>query len=176
GRRDVVIGTDLTGRKISGSDNLVGFFVNNVPLRFEVTPDRSWQQLVSHVHDQFMEIIDQPVDLEFDQIVDAVSPKRETNRNPLFQTLFALHHETDEMLHWHNLTVDRLDIDSATSPFDLSLHVMRRGERFVGLCRYSTSLYLGLSIEMLRASFTALLEHWATSSDSHCDANAEAGE
>lgn len=176
GRRDVVIGTDLAERKVSGSDNLVGFFVNNVPLRFEVTPDRSWQQLVSHVHDQFMEIIDQPVDLEFDQIVDAVRPKRETNRNLLFQTLFALHHETDEMLHWHNLTVDRLYIDSATSPFDLSLHVMRRGERFVGLCRYSTSLYLGLSIEMLCASFTAILEHWVTSSDSRCDANAEAGE
>ncbi|WP_278938194.1 non-ribosomal peptide synthetase [Pseudomonas helleri] len=171
GHQEVVIGTDLAGRKVSGSDSLVGFFVNNVPLRFEVAPDLSWQQLVSHVHDQFMEVIDQPVDLEFDQIVDAVRPKRETNRNLLFQTLFALHHETDEMLHWHNLTVDRLDFDSATSPFDLSLHVTRRGERFVGLCRYSTSLYLGLSIEMLCTSFTTLLELWSTSLNSRCEAS-----
>jgi mycobactin peptide synthetase MbtE len=86
GGRDVAIGTPVAGRSEAELDQLIGFFVNFVVLRNDLSGNPTVREVLTRAREMALAAYANQ-DLPFDQVVDAVSPSRSLSRNPLFQVV-----------------------------------------------------------------------------------------
>jgi non-ribosomal peptide synthetase component F len=97
GSEDIVIGTTIAGRNRPEIENLIGFFINALPLRVDLTGNPSFTELLKGVREVCLDAYTHQ-DLPFERIVEAINPQRELSRNPLFQILFNLADIWDRVL------------------------------------------------------------------------------
>ncbi len=86
GQRDVIIGTPLHGREQSELTDLVGMFVNQLPLRVNIPPGASLRDVLRVAREQALACMS-PHEMPFGEIVEALGGARDTGRNPVFQVL-----------------------------------------------------------------------------------------
>jgi amino acid adenylation domain-containing protein len=87
GQSDIVIGSPFAGRRQKETEDLLGFFVNTVVLRTDLSGEPTFAELLSRVRDVVLEAqVFQ--DMPFERIVEALAPQREMSRTPLFQIFF----------------------------------------------------------------------------------------
>ncbi|MEO5344316.1 MAG: condensation domain-containing protein, partial [Gammaproteobacteria bacterium SHHR-1] len=119
-QEDVVIGTPVAGRLAPGSEALVGFFVNTLALRLDLsgTPDRS--SLLLRVQAQVSEALEHQ-ETPFEQVVSALDLSRSLAHTPLFQVMFAW--QSQESTAWvlPGLEVHPRPLGLSQAKFDLTL-------------------------------------------------------
>ncbi|OBI13860.1 non-ribosomal peptide synthetase, partial [Mycobacterium sp. E2497] len=86
GGLDVPLGTPVAGRTEAELDQLIGFFVNILVLRNDLTGNPTLRELLTRARETALAGYAHQ-DLPFDRVVDAVSPVRSLSRNPLFQVV-----------------------------------------------------------------------------------------
>ncbi|MDA5280926.1 condensation domain-containing protein [Streptomyces sp. Isolate_45] len=86
---DVVIGTPVAGRPEEDLRELVGFFVNSLPLRTDLSGDPSAAELVDRVRDADLAAYEHQ-ELPFDLLVEKLSPERALGHHPFFQTMLTV--------------------------------------------------------------------------------------
>ncbi|MBM0230762.1 amino acid adenylation domain-containing protein [Micromonospora sp. STR1_7] len=170
---DIPIGTGTAGRRDEALTDLVGFFVNTVPLRADVSGDPSWRQLVARVRSFDLDAFDHQ-DAPFEAIVQAVKPQRRPGRHPLFQCILELQdHETgpvgfpglDVRLH----TAESIERHSAK--FDLYLDLSETFDRdgapagIHGHLNYAADLWNDDSANLLARRFVLVLNALAADPD-----------
>jgi amino acid adenylation domain-containing protein len=134
GQEDMVLGTPVAGRTRVETEEIVGLFVNSLPLRLAVTPEETFRHLLTGVRDVVTAAQDHQ-DVPLEEIVRRVAPQRRLAHAPLFQVMFALgstRGEDEEALPGVAHT--------ATAKFDLSMTVDDGAEPAVYL-EYATDLY-----------------------------------
>ncbi|WP_018599297.1 non-ribosomal peptide synthetase [Mycobacterium sp. 155] len=80
---DIPLGTPVAGRTVPELDGLIGFFINILVLRNDLSGNPSLREVLRRSRDMALAAY-QHQDLPFDRVVDAVSPVRSLSRNPLF--------------------------------------------------------------------------------------------
>ena len=110
GQDDILIGTVTAGRKHCETEKLLGYFLNTVMLRIDLSGDPSFRELLSRVREVTLEALAHD-DVPFAQLVRELQPKRQGDRSPLFQVMFSLEPpmpsldpawraDTDGCRHW----------------------------------------------------------------------------
>ncbi|MGW5229232.1 non-ribosomal peptide synthase/polyketide synthase [Nocardia niigatensis] len=122
GTTDISIGSPVAGRGEQALDDLVGMFVNTLVLRTEVTPHRSFRELLTRVREADLRAFAH-ADVPFERLVEVIAPMRSQARHPLFQVALDLANVTQPTLELDGLTVSRLDLDPGAAKFDLQLSV-----------------------------------------------------
>ncbi|MFE5808395.1 amino acid adenylation domain-containing protein [Streptomyces sp. NPDC056491] len=117
---DIVLGSPVAGRTDSALDDLVGFFVNTVVLRTDLSGDPSFTELLDRVRTADLAALDH-ADLPFDSVVEEVNPQRSLSRHPLFQTMVSHSTVTQDVanLFGYPARVDR--VDPGVTKFDLDI-------------------------------------------------------
>ena len=87
GQEDIVIGSTIAGRNHPETDGLIGFFINALPLRCDLSGDPSFATLLQRVRELCLDAYTNQ-DVPFDKIVEEIKPRREPGRNPIFDILF----------------------------------------------------------------------------------------
>lgn len=86
---DIVIGSPIAGRLNKNLENLIGFFVNSLTIRMDVSPQQSFSQLLENNKHIILEAFSHQL-LPFEAVVEHLRPERNLNRNPLFQITFTV--------------------------------------------------------------------------------------
>jgi non-ribosomal peptide synthetase component F len=160
GTGDIVVGTPVAGRTRTELEDLIGFFVNTLPLRADLSTDPSFAELVEQVRNTTLDGAEHQ-DLAFEQIVEQVAPARELGRNPIVQVLFNyLGAEAGikaDALALPGLDVTEFDTGTPTTRFDLELHLFEDGQRLTGRVIFSTDLFDQTTISRFAGHYRNLL-------------------
>ncbi len=156
-QEDIVIGTPVAGRARPEIESLIGFFANTVVLRTKVSDDLTFAELLDLVSETTISALAHQ-DVPFEVLVEELNPERGLDQNPLFQIAFALHKGQTQELHLSDLTLERFEVDSGTSKFDLTLELVDTGQELIGAFEYNSDLFDALTIRRLAGHFVNLLE------------------
>jgi amino acid adenylation domain-containing protein len=161
GQDDVVIGTPTANRGRSEIEGLIGFFVNTLPLRFDLSAPASVAELLGQVRARSLGGQGSQ-DIPFEQVVELVRPARSLAHSPLFQVLFTGQNAGEGRLELPGLTLAPVEgAAQTTAKFDLSLTLAERGGRIVGGADYATALFDGETVERYLGYLRRVLEAMA---------------
>ncbi|HEY4026298.1 MAG TPA: amino acid adenylation domain-containing protein [Candidatus Dormibacteraeota bacterium] len=156
GQDDLVVGTITTGRELRELEGLLGYFLNPVVLRADLSGEPTFRQVLRRARDVTLAAFAND-DLPFELLVRELRPQRDLSRNPLFQVLLTLEPPVPQGPPGWDL-VTQMGIDNGTSKFDLSVELDDRPEGLVGRFIYSTDLFDAGTVERMVRHFLALLE------------------
>ncbi|HEX2080123.1 MAG TPA: condensation domain-containing protein, partial [Longimicrobium sp.] len=147
GQQDVVVGTPTANRGRYEIEGLIGFFVNTLALRVDLSGSPTVAELLGRVKARALEA-QQHQDVPFEQVVERVQPARSLAHGPLFQVLFAWQNTPRDALDLSGLELSPLQGGShETAKFDLSLVLYEAGGRIVGGLTYATALFDEATVE-----------------------------
>ncbi len=159
GRRDLTIGTPVSGRDHPDTTGLIGFFVNTLALRIRVEPGATFPALVAHVRQVVLEAFAHQ-EIPFDHVVRAVAPHRAAASNPVFTVAYA-HDTTTATAATRTLpgglTLALRPASGGSSLFDLSLTTARTPGGIALSLAYSTDLYDPATIDGYLGSLASLI-------------------
>lgn len=157
GQQDVVIGTPVANREKVELRELIGFFVNTLPLRVSIEDEQAFTQLVEHVKQNTLTGLTHK-DIPFELIVDAVQPERSLGHSPLFQVLFVMHNTPNTTRDFGELSVSPFTTVNKSAKFDLTLAFEEVAGEFHGSFIYDSDLFDVSTVESFVSHFQTLLQ------------------
>jgi amino acid adenylation domain-containing protein len=140
GQEDIVVGSPIANRTRSELEHLVGFFVNTLALRTDLSGDPSFRELLRRVRGVALGAYAHQ-DLPFEKLVEELQPDRIRDRNPFFQVMFALQNAPRARLTLPGITLRSLPRRTETSKFDLTLHMSQASQGLTAALEYNTDLF-----------------------------------
>lgn len=157
GQNDVMTGTPLANRAQPELEDLIGFFVNTLPLRNRVDNEISLSTFIHQVAMNTLQV-QQHQSLSLQQLVDSLALPRDFSRHPLFQVMFALEDGINNVDHPSWLTVEDLSHYEQTAKFDLTLTLTPSKNQMSARFNFATALFKKSSINQLAAYFVTVLQ------------------
>ncbi|RJQ44371.1 MAG: amino acid adenylation domain-containing protein [Nitrospiraceae bacterium] len=154
---DICAGTFTSTRNMPEIHGLIGFFVNMLVFRTDLSDAPSFRKLL-HRESEVADGAYRHYDMPFEMLVEALNPQRDLGRSPLFQVAFAYDDEPDIPLELPGLKIEIMDIDSSISLYDLSLLATQSPDVMKLTFVYSTDLFNAGTIQRFADNFTALLK------------------
>ncbi|MGP3964121.1 amino acid adenylation domain-containing protein [Nonomuraea sp. 3N208] len=156
GRADIVVGTPAADRRHEAFHDLVGFFVDIVPIRLRAAEGAGLAERVRDCADAVINALARPSAM-IEDIVDTLALPRDPGRAPLVQVLFNVYNFPESRLRLPGLSSTGIGAAPAGSPFDLTVYVVEREGRYAVDIVYNTDLYTAERIDALLAAYTTLL-------------------
>jgi amino acid adenylation domain-containing protein len=163
GQRDILLGTAIAGRNHAQIENLIGFFINNVVLRTDLSGNPSFRQLLRRVREVALGAYEHQ-DVPFEKLVEELQPERDPSRQPFVQVMFNLQAYPPEEPAAEGLTITPRDFGNQTR-FDLEFHLWVVPEGLAGPLIYNTDLFDRETIVRMLGHFQTLLEAIAANPD-----------
>ncbi|MEH1940532.1 MAG: amino acid adenylation domain-containing protein [Nostoc sp.] len=155
---DIVVGTDIANRNRVETEGLIGFLINTLVLRTDLSGNPSFRSLLHRVREVTLGAYDHQ-DLSFDKLVDILNPERNLAQMvPLLQVKFDLQLARVEPLELSNLTVSPLTFNNGTAKFELRFNLVETERGLTGKVEYSTDLFDIATIMWMVEHFQTLLE------------------
>ncbi|KOY61429.1 hypothetical protein AM629_13925 [Photorhabdus heterorhabditis] len=160
GQEDLVIGTPSAGRSLQEVESLIGFFVNTLALRIDLSGSLNITELLTRVRQTAL-AAQEHQDLPFEQVVEIVQPPRRLAHTPLFQVMFAWQNNENMELRLPGLTISPVDHAFDVVKFDLELNLSEVDGRIVGYLNYATALFDRQTIERHTGYLYTILQEMA---------------
>jgi hypothetical protein len=157
GQEDIVVGSPIANRNRSELEGLIGFFVNMLVLRTDLSGKLNFRDLLSRVRERALEAYAHQ-DLPFEKLVEELQPERDMSRNPLFQVVFALQSSPMAQREIGDLTFSVMLPDTRTTRFDLEVHVREEQEGLEVWFVCNTDLFEAETIRRMLGHYQRLLE------------------
>ncbi|MDT5296241.1 MAG: hypothetical protein QOJ76_3121, partial [Acidobacteriota bacterium] len=158
GQQDVVVGTDIANRNRAETEGLIGFFVNQLVLRGDLTGDPTFRELLRQAREVCLGAYAHQ-DVPFEKLVEELAPERDLSHTPLFQVKLVLQNASEQTLTLPGLELRSLHSGSGAARFDLTVLI---GEgtngKLGGVWTYNTDMFDAETIRHMQAHFERLLE------------------
>lgn len=152
GQEDLLIGTASAGRNRSEFQTLMGYFLNTLVLRTDLSGNPPFRELLLRIRAVIAAAVAHE-EVPFEYLVKELQPERDLSANPLFQVLLTLEPPLARVPSGWTLT--QMDVTVGTSKFDLSLELDDRPEGLIGRFEYNSDLFDSATIERM-------VGHWQT--------------
>jgi amino acid adenylation domain-containing protein len=162
GQEDLIVGSPIANRPQTETESLIGFFLNNLALRTDLSGDPSFREALARVRKTALEAYANQ-DVPFEKLIDALKPERDLSRTPIFQVYFNLFNFGAEIrLPGSDETVSFVEAwaesDEELSKFDLTLYAGLQGRELRLALVYNTDLFDASTVALMLAHFRILLE------------------
>jgi amino acid adenylation domain-containing protein len=158
GHEDVVVGSPIAGRSRHETEGLIGFFVNMLALRGDLSGDPTWGELLGRVRGSALGAYAHQ-ELPFERLVEELAVERSLTHSPVFQATFALNRlDERERLSLGELELASFGGRGRVARYDLGLVVSDRPEALGGALEYREALFEPGTIARMSGHLEALLE------------------
>ncbi len=157
GQDDIAVGSPIAGRTHRKTEGLIGFFLNTLVMRTDLSGDPTFVELLGRVRGVALGAYTHQ-DLPFEKLVAELQPERDLSRQALFQALFMLQNMPLSSLRLPGLTWKQAPLVPTTSMFDLDVELMEMDSGLEGSVDYATDLFDRETIERFAGNFKTLLE------------------
>ncbi|PSL41686.1 amino acid adenylation domain-containing protein, partial [Chitinophaga niastensis] len=165
GQKDICVGSPVAGRTQEETEASIGFFVNTLALRSDLSGCPSFISLLEQVKQTTLAAYDHQ-EVPFEKVVEAVTKERNMSRHPLFQIMFELHNMPEASgLHLEALQLSEEPIEHVASQFDLIISLREDMEGLGGRIAYCADLYNAATIDRMILHFETLLRSVVKSPD-----------
>lgn len=161
GQEDVIVGSPIAGRNQYEYQNIVGMFVNMLPMRGKPQGQKTFEQFLSEVRNYALEVYEYQ-DYPFDQMIEDIALPKDKGRHPVFDTVFVFRNMGElqpdfESQNAHS-PMKQIKLPFQTSKFDIILHAREVGNQIKCSFEYSTSLFKQDTIKKMAERMVHLAE------------------
>jgi glycosyltransferase involved in cell wall biosynthesis len=156
-RDDMVIGTDVANRRHPEVEGLIGFFVNQLVLRVKLDGDASFSELLAKVREVTVDAYAHQ-DLPFERLVEALQPRRDFQRSPLFQVKVVLQNRQPAPPELPGLRLVALTVEQGTAKIDLLLNLLETADHLLGALEFRADLFEPATVRALGEDLLRVLE------------------
>jgi amino acid adenylation domain-containing protein len=164
GSEDVVVGSPIAGRTRREVEELIGFFVNALVLRTDLSGDPSFREVLGRVREATLGAYEHQ-EVPFEKLVAELQPERSLSHSPLFQVSFTLQNAGGGGGALPGLDVGGVDVAMEIAKFDLSLTLAATPQGLRGGLNYSTGLFERGTIDRMLGHLARVLEQVAADAD-----------
>ena len=157
-QNDLVVGCLTSGRDRAELEQMMGYFVNPLALRIDLTGDPTFRELQARVRKVVFDALAHQ-NVPFVQVVKEVGPRHDPGRNPLFQVILSQQPQLHSVSGW-NLVTD--EVSNGGSELDLLIVADDRGNEIFGPITYNTDLFDAATVQRM-------VGHWSTLLASACE-------
>ena len=157
GQDDILVGSPIANRNRVEIEHLIGFFLNTLVLRTDLSDNPSFVELLARVREEALGAYAHQ-DLPFEKLVEELHPERDLSRHPLFQTMFFIQNAPISYLELPEVTLMPVEIEAGATKFDLSMIMHEKREEVNGAVEYSTDLFDRDTIVRFISHYNHLLE------------------
>ncbi len=172
GQEDIIVGSPVANRNKKEIEDLIGYFVNMLPLRTKLSGNLTFKELLNRVH-KTTETAYAHADVPFGKIVEHLRLPRDPSRNPIFQVEFILlsydhapaiygygfRSPIKRSLKVSDLTLIPVEVESGVAKFDLVVLLWDLPEGISGTFEYNADLYEESTIKQMIQLYKILLNH-----------------
>lgn len=157
GQEDICVGSVIAGRTRWELESLIGFFVNTLALRSDLSGNPSFAALLAQVKETTLGAY-QHQEVPFGKVVEAMEYERDLSRHPLFDVIFSLQNTPEVQLpRLGDVTLTAEKGAYVTSQFDLNVIVGETAQGLNVMVEYSTALYKEDTIRSMFDHYSTLL-------------------
>ncbi|MHA6534788.1 amino acid adenylation domain-containing protein, partial [Paenibacillus sp. BAC0078] len=175
GQEDVVVGTPVAGRRHPDAERMIGMFVNTLAMRSRPAGSKRFDAYLAEVKAAVLGAMENQ-DYPFEELVEKAEVRRDTSRNPLFDTMLVL--QNMQMSEWkpEGLTIRPYPQEYRVAKFDLTVAAVEQEGRLYFDWEYSTALFKKETIERMAGHLAAIVEQIVKTPDMLLDEIELAGE
>jgi amino acid adenylation domain-containing protein len=155
-QESIVVGTDVANRNRAETENLIGFFVNQLVLRTDVSGNPTFRELLSRVRRVTLDAYTHQ-DVPFEKLVETLNPDRSTGLTPLFQVKLILQNTPMQELQLPGLTLTPVPSDIGKAKFDLLFNLIETEQALIGFMEYDLDIFDGPTISRMMEHFETLI-------------------
>jgi amino acid adenylation domain-containing protein len=161
GQDDLVVGSPIANRRQGEVENLIGFFVNTLALRGDLSGDAGgdpdFEALLARTREATLGAYAHQ-DVPFEKLVEALQPERSLAHAPIFQVMLALQNAPGGALELPGLHLTPLAASGEAAKFDLHLALVEGPTGITGSLGYALDLFDRATAARLAGHLATLLE------------------
>ena len=152
GSGDIVVGTGVAGRPHADTQEIIGMFVNVLPVRNALSGDKTFRGFLRQVKHKTLEVFDNQ-DYPFERLVDKVGGRKDLSRNPIYDVVFQLQNAgappaaAGDGPGSGGLTFRPYGFENDSATFDLLFEVRESNKGLEARIEYCAALFLPKTIE-----------------------------
>ncbi|MBW4611881.1 MAG: amino acid adenylation domain-containing protein [Desmonostoc vinosum HA7617-LM4] len=161
---DILVGSPFANRNREELEGLIGFLVNTLILRGDLSGNPSFRELLSRVREVVLGAIAHQ-DLPFEKFLETLKPHPSLRHKPPFQVMFSLQNLPEIVLEMPEITLSLLEVENKTAFFDVVLSMRETEQGLTGTLEYNTDLFDADTITRMLGHFQTLLTAIVTNPD-----------
>jgi thioesterase domain-containing protein len=156
GESDVNVGTQVAGRGEVELENLIGYFINTLIFRVDVSDDPSFEDLLDSTSDLVMEAFDNE-HLPYEKLIEFVRPKPDLSRNTLFSVNFVIQRSFIKNENYEYFKLIDLPSVSTGAIYDMFFFMVERPDGWRLSCEFNSDLFKPETVDYLLADIVAVM-------------------
>jgi len=160
GQEDLIVGTPVANRNRAEVEGLIGFFINTLVMRNDLSGNPSFLELMKRVQDTALGAYAHQ-DMPFEKLVQELNPERDLSRSPILQVLFSFLNTRTEPVTFPGLEVTRIKAEGSEAKVELSLYAIEVAEGISCTFEYNTDLFDADRIHRMLHHLEVLFENIA---------------
>jgi amino acid adenylation domain-containing protein len=161
------IGIPVTGRNIPGTQNILGAFLNILPVRSKIDLVCSFSDFLRSQIENVAGVLSNQ-DIPFERILEVSDAKRNLNSTPLFQIFLNMLSLPEVQMSNQEFELSMEDIPDFGNKFDITFYVMDTSEGVSIICNFNNRLFTSENMALMLQQYVSLLKQIATSSEESC--------
>jgi amino acid adenylation domain-containing protein/non-ribosomal peptide synthase protein (TIGR01720 family) len=157
-QEDIVVGVPVANRGQSEVERLIGYFVNTLAIRNDLSGNPTFTELLGRVRGAALGAFAYQ-EVPFERLVEELHPERDLSRSPVFQVSFVFQNIAMPAFEVGGLRLEMMEVAGSTARFDLELQVFEQGDELGGWFEYNAELFDAATIDRMGGHLKVLLDN-----------------